>query len=254
MKLNEGQRPFIDKVASDTREYVQALLDDNQRLGRTAAEAQMERDHAKQALEHAIAELNSRERTESELRERVAAIEEESLAFTARYVEVEQQNTHLANLYVASYQLHGTLDRERVLAAIKEVVINLIGSEEVGIWELDARNNALALLDSFGIDERQWTKVALDAEAGLVGLVAETGARFVAGEAELVGSGAEADLSACIPLKLDDTVIGVIGIFNLLPQKSGFEPIDLELFELLASHAATALYCTRATSRLTVVS
>ena len=254
MKLNEGQRPFIDKVASDTREYVQALLDENQRLGRAGAEAQLERDHAKQALEHALAELNSHERTEALLRDRVAAIEEESRTFTARYVEVEQQNTHLANLYVASYQLHGTLDRERVLAAIKEVVINLIGSEEVAIWELDPRANALALLDSFGIDQRQWTKVPLDQEGGLIGLVEETGTRFVAGEAELVGSGSEADLSACIPLKLDHIVIGVIGIFRLQPQKSGFEPIDLELFELLASHAATALYCTRATSRLMVVS
>jgi GAF domain-containing protein len=209
MKLQEG-RPFVDKVASDTREYVQLLLEEITRLNQTLAD------------------------------------------FSSRYVDVEQQNTNLANLYVATYQLHGTLDRDRVLTAIKEVIINLIGSEELAIWEITGE--ALTLLDSFGIDTDEWDNVKLDGEGGLIGLVAETGQRYVAGEVDIVGGGSQESLSACIPLKLDDTVIGVIGIFHLLPQKTGFEPIDLELFDLLASHAATALYCTRATSRLMVVS
>ncbi|HEX3583001.1 MAG TPA: GAF domain-containing protein [Thermoanaerobaculia bacterium] len=209
MKPHEG-RPFVDKVASDTREYVQLLLEEITRLNQTLTD------------------------------------------FSSRYVDVEQQNTNLANLYVATYQLHGTLDRERVLGAIKEVIINLIGSEELGIWEITGDN--LTLLDSFGIDSNQWERVSLDGEGGLIGLVAETGQRYVAGEVDIIGGGSQEKLSACIPLKLDDTVIGVIGIFGLLPQKEGFEPIDLELFDLLGSHAATALYCTRATSRLMVVS
>jgi GAF domain-containing protein len=209
MKLQEG-RPFVDKVASDTREYVQTLLEEIQRLNHTLSD------------------------------------------FSSRYVDVEQQNTNLANLYVATYQLHGTLDRERVLSAIKEVIINLIGSEELAIWEITGE--ALTLLDSFGVDPDKWERIKLDGDGGLIGLVAETGQRYVAGEADIVGGGSQESLSACIPLKLDETVIGVIGIFHLLPQKNGFEPIDLELFELLGSHAATALYCTRATSRLTVVS
>jgi len=210
MKLHEPTRPYVDKVASDTREYVQLLLEEIQRLNHTLAD------------------------------------------FSSRYIDVEQQNTNLANLYVATYQLHGTLDRDRVLAAIKEVIINLIGSEELAIWEING--DALTLLDSFGIDQNEWERVPLDREAGLVGLVAETGQRYVQGEADLVGAGREENLSACIPLKLDDTVIGAIAVFRLLPQKSGFEAIDMELFELLGSHAATALYCTRATSRLMVVS
>jgi RNA binding exosome subunit len=252
MKLNEGQRPFVDKVASDTREYVQSLLDENQRLGRTVAELQLDRDYARHALEQAQEELTNREKLEATLRERVAEIEQESQEFSERYVDVEQQNTNLANLYVASYQLHGTLDRERVLGAIKEVVINLIGSEELAIWEM--HGDSLRLLDSFGIDQNKWSRITLSTEAGLIGLVAETAQRYVAGEADLAGSGSQEHLTACIPLKLDDNVVGVIGIFRLLPQKNGFEPIDLELFDLLASHAATALYCTRETARLTVVS
>ena len=45
-------------------------------------------------------------------------------------------------------------------------------------------------------------------------------------------------------------VTGAIAIFRLLPQKTGFEEVDRELFELLATHAATALYCTALHARL----
>ncbi|HUR82515.1 MAG TPA: GAF domain-containing protein [Thermoanaerobaculia bacterium] len=208
MKTSETQRPYIEKVSSDTLDYVRTLLDEIERL-----------------------------------RERLSEVEEQSRDFAARYVEVEQQNTNLANLYVASYQLHGTLVRDRVLTAIKEIVINLVGSEELAIWELI--DGSLVLLDSFGIDDEPWRRVPLDASSGMIGLCSVTGQRFVAGETEILPSGRERTLSACIPLKLDDLVVGAIGVFRLLPQKAGFEPIDLELFDLLASHAASALYCTR---------
>jgi GAF domain-containing protein len=215
MKPNE--RPFIEKAANDTRAYIQALLSENERLRNQLAEA-----------------------------------EEASRGFAARYVEVEQQNTNLANLYVASYQLHGTLDRQRVLDAIKEVIINLVGSEELAIWELDWKQESLLLLDSFGIDENAWRRLPLDRDAGVIGLCTISGQRFVIGESDVLPSGPQQNLTACIPLMLDHVIIGAIGIFRLLPQKSGFEAVDLELFDLLASHAATALYCTRATLRVAV--
>jgi hypothetical protein len=220
------QRPFIEKIAQDNRDYVQALLDENARLSRAVAELQLE--------------LSTREKLEALLKERVTAIETESRAFAARYVEVEQQNTNLANLYVASYQLHGTLDRERVIESIKEIVINLIGSEELCVWECEGER--LELVGSFGMDEAVWLNVAFG--SGLIGACAQTGERFLVGEGP-EPNGREAGLTACVPLKLDEKVVGAIGIFRLLPQKEGLAPVDFELFDLLASHGASALYCTR---------
>jgi regulator of replication initiation timing len=219
---NDGQRPFVEKASSDMREYVQSLLDENQRLSKLAAELQLA--------------LSQRESIEAMLKQQVAAIEEESRRYSERYLEVEQQNTNLANLYVASYQLNGTLDRERVLQAVKEIIINLIGCEELAIWELNEELGALVLAGSFGIDHGRWASVGLG--SGLVGKAAQSGERFIA-------EPGSTELTACIPLKLDERVIGVIGIFTLLQQKQGLEPVDFELFDLLASHAATSLYCTR---------
>jgi len=221
-------KTFIEKVASDNREYMQSLIEENQRLGKLVAELEIERDHR---LQH-----------EAALQERLEAIEAESRRYSERYVEVEQQNTNLANLYVASYQLNGTLDRTRVIAAIQEIVINLIGSEELAIWEVDDELQILKLIGSFGIDVEEWAGVLVG--SGMIGAVAQTGARFVATEALFAPEGREETLTACIPLKLDDKVVGVIGIFRLLQQKQGLEDIDYELFDLLGSHAASALFCT----------
>jgi hypothetical protein len=227
--VQEKGRSFIDKVAAETRDYVQSLLDDNQRLQRTTAQLEVE--------------LATRDRMEAALRERVATIEEESRTYSQRYVEVELQNTNLANLYVASYQLHGTLSRARILAAIKEIVINLIGSEELAIWEL--AGDQLVLSDSFGIDEGTWSTLPVNEAPAIIRAVTVTGAPFIKGQTLIAGAGAEEHLTAAIPLKLDDRVIGVIGVFRLLSQKPLLEPIDYELFDLLSSHAASALYCTR---------
>jgi hypothetical protein len=223
--VKDGQRPFIEKITQDTRDYVQSLLDDNERLNRKVAELQLE--------------LSARQQLEAQLKERVEAIQTESRSFASRYVEVEQQNTNLANLYVASYQLHGTLDRERVIEAIKEIIINLVGSEELAIWDLEG--DSLALAGSFGIDEQEWAKVPLG--SGVIGASAETGQLYVADGAPV--DGREATLTACIPLKLDERVVGAIAMFKLLPQKNGLASVDFEMFDLLASHAASALYCTR---------
>jgi hypothetical protein len=46
-------------------------------------------------------------------------------------------------------------------------------------------------------------------------------------------------------------VTGAIALFRLLPQKAGFQAVDRELFDLLATHAATALYCSGLHARLT---
>lgn len=226
MKRTEGQRPYIDKIANDNQQYLQSLLDENQRLTQVVAAMEIEG---------------------SMLKERIATVETESLTYSARYVEVEQQNTNLANLYVASYQLHGTLNRASVLEAIKEIIINLIGSEELAVWEADQETGALHLVDWFGVDPVLWSRI--DRGAGVVGSVATTGQPYVRGRSPLTPVHEERRLTAAIPLKLDERVIGVIGIFSLLAQKPDLEPVDYELFDLLASHAASALFCTRILER-----
>lgn len=46
---------------------------------------------------------------------------------------------------------------------------------------------------------------------------------------------------ALIPLRSETESIGIIAIWQLLPHKSGFTPVDHQLLELVAERAPTAL-------------
>jgi hypothetical protein len=178
------------------------------------------------------------------------ALEEEFREMSRRFVELERQNAHLASLFVASYQLLSSLDREDVLTAIQEIVTNLIGSEEVAIFELDRQKGELVLAASRGLAAQRFPRVPLG--SGVIGRVAATGCSFVAnGAAGKLDAEPEGDpnLTACIPLRLADEVLGAVAVFQLLPQKSGFTRVDEELFDLLSTQAAGALSMSQLRSR-----
>ena len=78
-------------------------------------------------------------------------VEEENKDFANRYIEVEAENNNLANLYVASYQLHSTLDFSESLKIILEIVMNLIGAEEFSIMMLDEKTNELTIVAQEGM-------------------------------------------------------------------------------------------------------
>ena len=83
------------------------------------------------------------ERKLRELEEKLNEVEEENIDFAQRYIDVDEQNNNLANLYVASFQLHSTLDYEEVLQIILEIIINLIGAEEFAIFLLDEKREKI---------------------------------------------------------------------------------------------------------------
>jgi hypothetical protein len=95
-----------------------------------------------------------------------------------------------------------------------------------------------SLLSSFEIDESDWAVVPIG--QGTIGSVARTGTPFLTTADAAPQETLERMLTACLPLKLDDKVVGVIAIFSLLQQKTGLEPVDHELLDLLESHAASA--------------
>jgi len=172
------------------------------------------------------------------------AIKTENVDFAKKYVEIEEQNSALANLYVASYQLHSTLNFEEVVRIVVEIVINLIGSEQLGVFVFDEETERLTCVGSEGLTEGQRAPIVIG--EGLCGKVAALGeSYYVTDEAGQEEAEKRGQPIACIPLKIKGRLIGVITIFKLLRQKDGFTSVDFQLFDLLAGHAATALYSSK---------
>jgi len=269
-----GPGEYVRQVARDTQRYVRELTDENHKLrlqtmslesdqGRLlesarSAEAVIAQNDVlrgqigallgeKAVLESRLLEacvLLDRDRRRLEhLEDGVRKSQVETEESRQEYRALEEQSTNLANLYVASYQLHGTVELPQVLAAILEIVTNLIGSEEIAVFEMNDEATALRLLTSVGIDPEPLQEIPVG--DGLIGACARTAEIFVAREGAESGGRVphERSLSACIPLKLSQRVSGAVALFRLLPQKSELGALDRELFELLATHAATALYC-----------
>jgi GAF domain-containing protein len=248
-KDKERLTGYVRKVQEDSQRLTHDLLAENEKLRGIIASLDSEKSRLESHSRILQEELERSRSEHGQLQQRLASIEEENRQFLDRYIEVEQQSSNLANLYVSSYRLHGTMDREEVLAIIQEIIINLIGSEELAIFELEPESGRLRLIASFGINPSEQENIVLG--SGVIGRAAQSGEMFIAEQhVDQNLKPEEAALTVCIPLKVDGRVIGAIAVFRLLSHKPALEAIDHELFDLLATHAATALYCTSIYSKM----
>jgi len=190
-------------------------------------------------LQNLESKIQSLQEDKERLLKRHKEVEQENQDFADRYLEVEEENNNLANLYIASHQLHSTLDYKEVLRIILEIVINLVGAETFGIMLLDEKHNEMVTVAAEGIEPQEIAGVRIG--DGTVGKVAQEGESYFAEDLNRE----EIDQNnpvACVPLKIKEDVIGLLVIYRLLSQKESFKNIDFELFNLLAGHAATAIY------------
>lgn len=233
--------------------FTERLLSENARLRRSLAGAHAGTMSPSAGLPSAalVAELQSEiERLNAEIARRdqgqsapspaadAETLRRELVQERRQRLELEEQNNSLANLYVASHQLHSTLDFKEVVAIVMEIVTNLVGAERFALLLVDGRTEQLQVVAAEGLD----SKIAsMPLGEGVVGEAARSGVPWFR-PAEQAGEASLSRPLAAIPLKIKDRVIGVISVWALLPQKKSFGPLDHELFKLLAGHAATAIF------------
>ena len=196
---------------------------------------------AKVEADDAIRDLLSKiERLESEKREllsRFHRVEAVNSEFTQRVQEVESEFANLANLFVASNQLHSSLSPRGVTRRIKEVLAQLVGAERYCMYLANADNSELIPIAYEGVAGSALTPVKI-AESEL-GQSLLKGTAFVSEHDPTAGTVQRP--AAVIPLTVDEKTVGVIAIFSTLAQKKRFDTVDFELFKLLGQHAAAAL-------------
>ncbi len=248
--LEKGEE-FIEMFRKG-QEFTQDLLKENERLRYRVIQLEENLKEKLQGLssgsqEPDVDEISNKlvhyEKRLFELEGRLSEVEAENVDFAKKYVDVEDQNNNLANLYVASYQLHSTLDYEEVLQIMLEIMINLIGAEVFCIYLLDKKTGSLTPEAAEGVALGDIPPAVLG--EGVIGKAAQSNGSYFSDNQTEDLKERLSDPLVCIPLTIKEDVIGVIALFRLLQQKTHFAPVDFELFTLLAGHAATAIFSSR---------
>ncbi|MEW6731539.1 MAG: GAF domain-containing protein [Acidobacteriota bacterium] len=245
---DKNKQELIIKILEDTKAFTENLLKENERLRLMVASLKTGKEtppEPRKRPEDLLGSLEERFqllvdenlRLQNELdfiKEEITKAESESRDYYARYTEVEQQNETLANLYVTIHRLHSTFQFSEVILIIKEIIINLVGSESFAIFWVDEPGRQLRIIASEG--EAAAAHDSLSLAENIINKAAQTSEIFIS-----MASGNTQEPMACIPLKAFGRVIGVIAIYHLLGHKSSFSQTDFELFGLMADHAAAAI-------------
>ena len=201
---------------------------------------------AQQAIEEARRSVVQQQVSSVEIPEREARLaqaENDREELAARLVEVEHQVGRLMTLYVATYQLHATLDPADVQSTIAEIVVNLLGAQQFALLLRDDEANALEIHMQEGEMGAAWSGATTYPggdpliDASLLDGVLRFGP--VEGSPVLV----------VVPLRVQDVTVGALVITKLFAHKHKLDEDDRELLDLLGAHAASALFASRVYAR-----
>lgn len=231
----------LRRLFGRTRELTVELMRENEHLRVQNLLLEKQKLEAEQRLDHSrLGKENEQLRSELEmLNKRLAELEAKTQKFRRRYEDIEQYNMALSNVYIASNQLHSTLDFSEVVKTAGEILWNFIASPVFAIFLLDERSGELMLVGGEGVEGR-FPGDRLSAPEGMMADALAGGASlFIDGEVR-------GDPLACIPLRTEGRgVVGLINVYEVEEHKGGLSDMDKELFDLLASQTATAMTSSR---------
>ena len=157
-----------------------------------------------------------------------------------RFVEVESELESFANLYVASFQLHGSMRVRGAMRHIKELLNQLVGVRSLAVYFSDDDGKRLLPIATEGVDINTLPTIAVR-EGGPTPDTHVIERVFLTGVPHMADGEGAPPPAACIPLQVEDRIAGVIVVYKLLEHKTRFVTVDKELFKLLGAHAGQTL-------------
>lgn len=240
--LTKERETFVRTFLRKGVELTEELLAENGDLRKQVAH--LERDNARlraqvasdDAIRDLIGRIDDLETQKRELLDRSHELEESQRQDEGRYAQVEAELNDLANLYIASYQLHASLSLRRVVRHLRDTIGQLIGAHGFVIYVVDASGGCAVPVGFEGLPEESVRPVPLG--EGIVGEVCTTGIERIR---ERFDEGGLEDPVAVLPLMAEGRPMGAIAIASMLEQKKEWASVDRELFKLLSAHGGSAL-------------
>jgi hypothetical protein len=245
--LKQKRDAFLHTFFRRGAELTDELVHENKRLREEIVTLEEENAGLKtqlasdRAIRDLLEKIDSLEREKSRLLSTVHEHEEITNRFTNRFTEIEQELESFANLYVASFQLHMSLRARAVARNVRELLVQLIGARSLAIYFIDEEHKRLTPITSEGVDLATLPAVALHDGATSEPVAAILERTVLTGVAHVAEGEISTPPAACIPMHLEDRVVGAIVVYSLLEQKRRFVTVDRELFKLLGAHLGATL-------------
>ena len=244
LNLTAKREEFLDNFFKRGAHFTTELLGEIDSLRRKVSKLSEEnadlRTHlaSDDAIRDLLAKIENLEEEKRKLRTRMRDADDESRNYVDRYSVVEAELDSMANLYVASFQLHSTLAPDGVLSVLEQMLMQFVGAASFAIFlrQPVKGEDLLVPVHAFHYDNVQGTTVPWNE-----GLIGESAATQISHVGDPSIRREDSEPLACIPMVLGNETVGVIVIYQLLEQKEKFVEIDYELFKLLALHSASAI-------------
>lgn len=245
--LREKRDAFLHTFFRRGAELTDELVRENRRLQNELTKFEEENAALRtqlasdRAIRELLTKIDDLEREKSRLLSSMHQQEELTSRVRNRYAAVETELESFANLYVASFQLHATLGARAVVKNVKELLVQLVGARSAAIYFADDDGRRLTPILAEGVDLSTLPTITTY-DGSTVGEVDMTIERaFLTGLPHVAEGEVTSRPAACIPLQLDDRIVGVIVVYSLLEHKKRFVAVDRELFKLLGAHAGGVL-------------
>ena len=174
------------------------------------------------------------------LEQRLAAVEEDGQELARRLVEADQRSGQLMSLYVATYQLHSTLDPDDVQSTIAEIAMDLLGADKfVLLLRDDGRGDyEVAMSEGLTASDTLYANGRYGVGDPMVDEALDTGVLQI-------GPYPRSQAIAVVPLSVQQSTVGVLVLLKLLSHKPALRAGDRDMLDLLGAHAASALFAAR---------
>jgi hypothetical protein len=135
-------------------------------------------------------------------------------------------------------------NRRQACEAIREIVANLLGCEEMALFRVNQKNGGLSLFWSFGIKPNTPYLPESIHDSALSGLL--SGEAIVNDDCV---AGLDKNPSAFVPIHFRESTAGILVLVRMLPHKTKIDALDRTLLAVLSSEAGKPLFAQRAKSR-----
>lgn len=153
-----------------------------------------------------------------------------------RLVQLEDENYHLASMYVAGLQFHASRTIGDVLQTTTEILLNFIGVGAFTLYLVDEERRVLFPIAREGGEMNELVELEMD-EASPAAQMVQRGRPWSRGDPAYASD----DVIMYLPLVSGRRLVAVLRLEAFLAQKPGFEDNDYSLLSMISEHAGIAI-------------